>query len=161
MSISAALPDEGTASPSQGLDGAAAGGAGPAYPAESPASPPVLSAPPLVDPAALQDLGVQLDSPSVAKGFARDYARMWDQRYRCLASALDRRDPAGSLEAVLSLKTSSTMVGGVQLARIAGELEEAVRGGDMERASSLLGDLAESGSDTVDELQYSYILWDS
>ena len=31
----------------------------------------------------------------------------------------------------------------------------------MELASSLLGDVAESGSETVDELQYSYILWDS
>ena len=116
---------------------------------------------PLVDPAALQDLGVQLESPSVAKGFARDYAKMWDQRYNALASALDRRDQAGSLEAVLSLKTSSTMVGGVQLARLAEELEAAVRGGDMDRASTLLGEVAESGDETVDELQYSYILWES
>ncbi|KQN95458.1 hypothetical protein ASE96_02145 [Arthrobacter sp. Leaf69] len=114
-----------------------------------------------MDPAALQDLGVQLESPSVAKGFARDYAKMWDQRYNALASALDRRDQAGSLEAVLSLKTSSAMVGGVQLARLAGELEAAVRGGDMDRAGTLLGEVAESGSETVDELQYSYILWES
>ncbi len=109
-------------------------------PEPSPAEqrPAVPDVAPLVDPAALQDLGAQLESPSVAKGFARDYARMWDQRYNCLASALDRRDEAGSLEAVLSLKTSSAMVGGVQLARLAGELEDAVRGGDMDRASSLL-----------------------
>lgn len=140
MSFPAALPDDDTAS---------------AFPAQDPPTPP------LVDPAALQDLGTQLDSPSVAKGFARDYARMWEQRYRCLASALDRRDQAESLEAVLSLKTSSAMVGGVQLAGLAGELEAAIRGGDMDRASSLLGNVAESGSDTVDELQYSYILWDS
>lgn len=131
--------------------GAFPGGAAPAAPEEAP----------LVDPAALQDLGAQLDSPSVAKGFARDYAKMWDQRYNCLASALDRRDRAGSLEAVLSLKTSSAMVGGVQLARLAGELEDAVRGGDMERASSLLAEIAESGSETVDELQFSYILRES
>ncbi|KUM33815.1 hypothetical protein AR539_11675 [Arthrobacter sp. EPSL27] len=113
---------------------------------------------PLVDPAALQDLSAQLESPSVAKGFARDYAKLWDQRYSCLASALGRRDEAGSLDAALSLKTSSAMVGGVQLARLAGELEDAIRGGDMERASSLLEDIAASGSETVDELQYSYIL---
>ena len=130
---------------------AAAGGSGLTVP----------DAAPLVDPAALQDLGVQLESPSVAKGFARDYAKMWDQRYNALASALDRRDQAGSLEAVLSLKTSSAMVGGVQLTRLAGELEAAVRGGDMDRARTLLGQVAESGSETVDELQYSYILWES
>ena len=31
----------------------------------------------------------------------------------------------------------------------------------MDRAGSLLGEVAESGSETVDELQYSYILWES
>jgi HPt (histidine-containing phosphotransfer) domain-containing protein len=143
-------PDDGDANTAF-TPGAFPGGAAPAVPDVAP----------LVDPAALQDLGVQLESPTLAKGFARDYAKMWDQRYNCLSSALDRRDEAGSLEAVLSLKTSSAMVGGVQLARLAGELEQAVRGGDMERASSLLGEVAESGSETVDELQYSYILWDS
>jgi len=143
-------PDDGDANTAFS-PGAFPGGAGPAVPDVAP----------LVDPAALQDLGAQLDSPSVAKGFARDYAKMWDQRYKCLASALDRRDEAGSLEAVLSLKTSSAMVGGVQLARLAGELEDAVRGGDMDRASALLGEVAESGSETVEELQYSYILWES
>jgi hypothetical protein len=143
-------PDDGDASAAL-TPGTFPGGAGPGAPDVAP----------LVDPGALQDLGAQLDSPSVAKGFARDYARMWDKRYSCLASALDRRDEAGSLEAALSLKTSSAMVGGVQLARLAGELEVAVRGGDMERASSLLGDIAESGSETVGELQFSYILWES
>ena len=143
-------PDDGDSSAAFS-PGLFPGGAGPA----------AREVAPLVDPAALQDLGAQLESPSVAKGFARDYAKMWDQRYSCLASALDRRDEAGSLEAALSLKTSSAMVGGVQLAGLAGELEEAVRGGDMDRAGSLLAEIAESGSDTVDELQYSYILWES
>ena len=143
-------PDDGDTSAAYS-PGAFPGGAGPAAP----------EAAPLVDPAALQDLGAQLESPTLAKGFARDYAKMWDQRYRCLASALDRRDEAGSLEAVLSLKTSSAMVGGVQLARLAGELENAVRGGDMDRASSLLAEVAASGSETLDELQYSYIIWES
>ncbi|MGO4190662.1 Hpt domain-containing protein [Arthrobacter sp. YAF17] len=143
-------PDDGDASAAFS-PGLFPGGAGPAAPEVAP----------LVDPAALQDLGAQLESPSVAKGFARDYAKMWDQRYSCLASALDRRDEAGSLEAALSLKTSSAMVGGLQLAGLAGDLEEAVRGGDMARAGSLLAEIAESGSETVDELQYSYILWES
>ena len=95
-----------------------------------------------MDPAALQDLGAQLENPAVAKGFARDYARMWDQRYRSLASALERGDLAGSMDAVLSLKTSSAMVGGLRLAQLAGELENALRAGDMGRALSLLLDVA-------------------
>lgn len=116
---------------------------------------------PLVDPAALQDLGVQLDSPAVAKGFARDYTKMWDQRYRSLASALERGDLAGSMDAVLSLKTSSAMVGGLRLAQLAGELEGALRAGNIDHALSLLHDVAERGDETVDELQFSYVLWDS
>lgn len=116
---------------------------------------------PLVDPAALQDLGAQLDNPAVAKGFARDYTRMWDQRYRTLASALERGDLAGSMDAVLSLKTSSAMVGGLRLAQLAGELENALRAGDIGRALSLLRDVAARGGETVDELQFSYVLWDS
>jgi HPt (histidine-containing phosphotransfer) domain-containing protein len=114
-----------------------------------------------VDPAALQDLGAQLDSPAVAKGFARDYTKMWDQRYRTLASALERGDLAGSMDAVLSLKTSSAMVGGLRLAQLAGELENALRASDMGHAQALLRDVAERGGETVDELQFSYVLWDS
>jgi len=153
MSLPSASPDDGTASfrlASIGSD-----------PEAAPAAPPCVDAPPLVDPAALQDLGAQLDSPSVAKGFARDYTRMWDQRYRSLASALKRGDHAGSMDAVLSLKTSSAMVGGLRLAQLAGELEDAIRAGDMDRALSLLGDVAERGDETVDELQFSYVLWES
>lgn len=119
------------------------------------------TAPPLVDPAALQDLGAQLDSPAVAKGFARDYTKMWDQRYQTLASALENGDLARSMDAVLSLKTSSEMVGGLRLAQLAGELETALRAGDMGHALVLLRDVAERGDETVDELQFSYVLWDS
>lgn len=134
---------------------ASPGGAGLALGAAGAPAPPKL-----VDPAALQELGVQFDSPAVAKDFARDYAKMWDRRYGTLASAVDRRDQAAALDAALSLKTSSAMVGGVHLAQLAGELEAAVRDGDMDHAQSLLGALAESGGETVDELQFSYVLRD-
>jgi hypothetical protein len=114
----------------------------------------------LVDPAALQDLGVQLDSAAVAQGFARDYARMWDRRYAALATALDRRDQSAALDAVLSLKTSSSMVGGLLLAELAGELEELIRAGQLPQAASRLGDVAARGNATVDELQFAGLLLD-
>ena len=139
-----------------------------AAPATSPGDPCALKDPthavdpaPLVDPAALQDLGDQLENPALAKGFARDYAKMWDQRYAALASALERRDLPGSLDAVLSLKTSSVMVGGLRLAQLAGELEGVLKAGDMDRALSLLLDVAQRGGETLDELQFSYVLWES
>lgn len=114
-------------------------------------------APPLVDPSALQELGSQLDSPAVAKGFARDYTNMWDRRYRSLASSLDSGDDAAAMDAVLSLKTSSAMVGGVRLAELARELEAAIRVGDADLARLLLREVADSGNETVDELQLSYL----
>ena len=109
--------------------------------------------PPLVDPAALRELGSQLDSPAVAQGFAKDYASMWNQRYRSLATSLESGDEAAALDAVLSLKTSSAMVGGVRLAGLARELEAAIRVRDAERARLLLNEVAESGNETVGELQ--------
>lgn len=163
-----AAPDDGDASAALSPE-ASPGGAGLSVPSAvdvpemlAPALPGGLAfVPPLVDPAALQDLGVQLDDPGVAKDFARDYTKMWQQRYSSLASALAGSDEVAALDAVLSLKTSSEMVGGIRLARLAAELEQAVRGGDMERARSLLGEVAERGSETVDELQFSYVLWES
>lgn len=113
--------------------------------------------PPLVDPAALQELGSQLESPAVAKGFARDYTNMWEGRYQSIASSLGSGDEAAALDAVLSLKTSSAMVGGVRLAGLARELEDAIRVRDADRARLLLQEVAESGHETVDELQFSYL----
>ena len=100
MSLPSACPDDGEASialaptTSPGLPAPAltASGAPVTFPEVLPEAlqeviPEDLPPAPLVDPAALQDLGAQLDNPAVAKGFARDYTRMWDQRYRTLASA--------------------------------------------------------------------------
>ena len=111
------------------------------------------TAPPLVDPAALQELGSQLDSTAVAEGFARDYSNMWGQRYQSLALSLESGDEAAALDAVLSLRTSSAMVGGVRLAMKAKELEDAIRVRDDNLARSLLREVAESGNEPVDELQ--------
>ncbi|WP_253906652.1 Hpt domain-containing protein [Arthrobacter sp. I3] len=167
MSLPSACPDDGdagialapTTSPGLPAPALTASSAAAAFPEVIPEDLPPAA--PLVDPAALQDLGAQLENPAVAKGFARDYTRMWDQRYRSLASALERGDLAGSMDAVLSLKTSSAMVGGLRLAQLAGELENALRAGDIGRALSLLHDVAARGGETVDELQFSYVLWDS
>src|SRR6478736_6174903 len=89
-----------------------------------------------------------------------DAAPLVDQRYDALATALDRRDQAAALDAVLSLKTSSSMVGGLRLAELAAELEEVIRSGSLSQAASRLGDVAARGNETVDELQFSYILWE-
>ena len=147
-------PDDGDATTGLSAE-ASPGGAGLAPTADRDTIPD--TAPPLVDPTALQELGSQLDSPAVAKGFARDYTNMWDRRYKSLATSLGSGDEAAALDAVLSLKTSSAMVGGVRLAGLARELEDAIRVRDADLARSLLQEVAESGNETVDELQFSYL----
>ncbi|MDP9982098.1 HPt (histidine-containing phosphotransfer) domain-containing protein [Pseudarthrobacter oxydans] len=147
-------PDDGDATIGLSAD-ASPGGAGLA-PAGAKDTGPDMT-PPLVDPTALQELGSQLESPAVARGFARDYTNMWNRRYQSLASSLGSGDEAAALDAVLSLKTSSAMVGGVRLAGLARELEDAIRVRDANRARLLLQEVAESGNETVDELQFSYL----
>lgn len=110
---------------------------------------------PLVDPAALQDLGAGLDNPAAARDFARDYIKMWDHRHRSLAAALEQGDEIEALDAALSLKISSAMAGGIRLSRLAADIEEAIRGGDLDRARSFLPEVAEHGRETMDELQAS------
>lgn len=113
---------------------------------------------PLVDPAVLEDLEEQLAGPDIASRFARDYAGMWGQRQRCLQAAVERQDRAAALDAVISLKVSSAMVGGVRLARLAERLEVTIRGeGGLEGSRAILALVADHGSATVKELQDRYL----
>ena len=113
---------------------------------------------PLLDLAAFQLLEDQLDNPLIARSFASDFAKLWTLRYEALAGAVERGDEAGALDAILSLKTSSTMVGGVRLALLAGQFEEHIRNGDISDLRSLLAAVAECGHATVLELRGSYVL---
>jgi hypothetical protein len=115
---------------------------------------------PLVDLAVLQDLADQLAHPAVAQNFARDYATLWTQRYQKLAAAVDRQDVAAALDAVISMKIASAMVGGLRLARLAERLEEFIRRGDLEHGHALIAAVELHGSATVKELQETYILAD-
>ena len=91
---------------------------------------------PIVDPAALQELGSQLDAlpwPRVRPGLHQDVG----PALQSLANSLTAGRGA-HLDAVLSLKTSSAMVGGVRPGRARRELEDAIRVRDADRAQLLL-----------------------
>ena len=100
----------------------------------------------------------ELDGPELALRFARDYAAMWDQRYSRLAAAVQNQDRAAALDAVISLRITSAMVGGLRLARLAEVLEDVIRQGDFGQGQALLERVAEHGDRTVSELQANYIL---
>lgn len=113
---------------------------------------------PLVDAGILEDLEDQLNGSELAVRFARDYAAMWDQRYTRLAAAVQSEDRTAALDAIISLKITSAMVGGVRLARLAEMLEKVIRQGDFGRGQSLMERVAHNGDRTVSELQANYIL---
>jgi HPt (histidine-containing phosphotransfer) domain-containing protein len=83
---------------------------------------------PLLDPAALDRLRDELDDDEgVWKVFVRNFIAQLPQRTEKLRLALTTGDLPGSLDAVLSLKTSSQMVGAERLAQFALGLERLVR----------------------------------
>lgn len=113
---------------------------------------------PLVDSAVLADLEEQLDGTELALRFARDYAAMWSQRCAKLAAAVKVQDMDAALDAVISLKITSAMVGGLRLARLAELLESVIRQGNFDHGQILMKRVAEDGDQTVSELHATYIL---
>lgn len=113
---------------------------------------------PILDLAEFQLFEDQLDNPRIARDFARDFVRLWEARHQALATAVERGDVSAALDAVLSLRTSSAMLGGSRLAVQATRVEEHIYNGDLVRARPLLHDLEECGARTVQELKGSYVL---
>ena len=111
---------------------------------------------PLLDPAVLRELEDQLGGPEIAVGFARDYATLWGRRQGHLIAAVERQDRERALDAVISLKVSSAMVGGLRMALLAEAVEAFIRSGDFPGGRALEM-LAHHGGATVNELQVSYI----
>ncbi|WP_138442262.1 Hpt domain-containing protein [Sinomonas susongensis] len=103
---------------------------------------------PLVDPTALRVLAEDV-GPESAASFARDFVRIWPRRRDNLTAALKQDDYDGALDAALSLRTSSTMVGASQLAGLACELERRLRADGTAAAARLLPAVVECGERTV------------
>jgi hypothetical protein len=112
---------------------------------------------PLVDAVVLQSLEDELGQRQMAWNFANDYAAMWGVRQRCLLDSIEREDRVAALDAVISLKVSSAMVGGLRLERLAETLETTIRRGDLRDGATLLALIALHGQATVKELQLRYL----
>jgi HPt (histidine-containing phosphotransfer) domain-containing protein len=83
---------------------------------------------PLLDPAVLVRLREELDDDEgVWKVFVQNFIAHLPQRTERLRQTLTTGDLKGAMEAVLSLKTSSQMVGAERLAGMALNLEQAIR----------------------------------
>lgn len=111
---------------------------------------------PVLDAAVLNDLEIEIAHTGLARNFAVDYVSMWEQRLDRLSAAVAYEDRAAALDAAISLKVSSAMVGGMRLARLAETLEAAIRAGVLHDRERLMAWVAESGRATVGELRLRY-----
>lgn len=112
---------------------------------------------PLIDLGVLRDLEQQVGDPSVAQSFVRDFIRIWDHRYTRLAQAVEAGDMEARMDAVLSVKASSSMAGAARLAHLAAGFELLIRDGDLTVAALLPG-IRTCGEETIKEFLSSYIL---
>lgn len=107
---------------------------------------------PLVDPGVLRNLAESLDSPDIASRFGSDFVAMWELRRSRLAAALARNDLPAAVDAVISLRVASTMVGAHRLAWLARQVEDGVNRGDFVVARGFMAQLETCGAETVAEL---------
>ena len=109
-----------------------------------------------VDADVLRDLEEQLAGPSVVQRFIHDYVSLWQRRHETLAAAIERQDAEAALDAAISLKVSSSMVGGTPLARLAQKLQETIQAGNFPAGEELLSAVGVCGRATVNELVAGY-----
>jgi HPt (histidine-containing phosphotransfer) domain-containing protein len=82
----------------------------------------------LVDRTVLTALQAELGGDEAIIGaFVRNYVALLPWRVSRLHRALENRDMEDAMDAVLSLKTSSHMVGAICMSRLATELEISIR----------------------------------
>jgi len=105
-----------------------------------------------VDAGVLRDLEEQLAGPAIVQRFIHDYVSLWQRRHETLAGAIERQDTEAALDAAISLKVSSSMVGGTPLARLAQNLQEVIRAGNFPAGEELLSAVGACGRATVKEL---------
>ena len=113
--------------------------------------------PPLVDRKVLHKLEEEFEDPGPAHSFVRDFVAFWDERYLRLAETVKRHDEAASLDALLSVRIASAMIGAVRLARLAADLESSLKRGHLEAVAEALPQMKDCGDATVRKLTTKYI----
>ncbi|UCR88409.1 Hpt domain-containing protein [Mycetocola spongiae] len=106
--------------------------------------------PPLLDPDELDRLCAALNGDHEAcHAFVLSFCERWPQRLKTLRDSVENIQIVGALDAALSLKTSSAMLGALHLNALSGHIEDALRESDRERAGHLLTQIREVGERTV------------
>jgi hypothetical protein len=106
--------------------------------------------------ATLDQLEEELADHGLMRRFAADYAALWNLRLERLAAAVEVQDQDEALEAAISIKVSSAMIGGLRLVRLAEALEQSIRIDVLQDTQMMLAMMAESGRATVREIHLRY-----
>jgi hypothetical protein len=97
------------------------------------------------DPSALDRLALDVADRPFMVTFAHTYRRLLPQRVRRLVTAISEGDLDGALDATLSLRVASAIVGAHELVEMASHLEDRIRTGDLagaDRGARLVPDAA-------------------
>lgn len=95
-----------------------------------------------IAPERLRSLIAAVDSTGIAADFVTTYLDMLPGRIRRIQEAVNNSDHSAAMDAVLSLKVTSSMAGAVVLERLCQTLETALRNSLLEEASSIAGRLS-------------------
>ncbi|WP_017197699.1 Hpt domain-containing protein [Arthrobacter sp. M2012083] len=112
----------------------------------------------LVDPTVLTELQAELGGDhNIISAFVRNYAKLLPWRVDRLRHALEKLDMEDAMDAILSLKTSSHMVGAICMSRLATELEISIRllpnAAHMDELRPLVNEIGHFVSATIRELE--------
>ncbi|MFT4469179.1 hypothetical protein ACMX2H_04645 [Arthrobacter sulfonylureivorans] len=110
---------------------------------------------PLVVDSVLEKLSTDLGDHdgSMRRRFITNYVELWEHRYGRVSGAVLARDAEDAMDAILSLKISSSMVGAGRLGRMAEHFEGLVQGELFDAAATLLDELRACGMSTTAQLR--------
>lgn len=103
----------------------------------------------VIDRHIFEQLSSELGSPEAARRLVARYLELLDGRIGRLAGACEADDDSAAMDAVLSLKVSSAMVGAVALRDLAAQVEDCLRGGGCTAARGTLERVRCGGFDTA------------
>lgn len=113
---------------------------------------------PLVSHEVLDALEQELEDPEAYATYVRLNHGLWPARHQRLVEAIRAGDATGAMDAVLSLRSASQMIGAMQLAELALTAEHALRDGRLRAAEELLKDLEVCGAATMKQISREYSL---
>ena len=118
----------------------------------------VIASLPLVCIATLHSLEESLDGQqSLCRNFVCRYVEMWPGRFERLRVAVMAGHHAEAMDAALSLRSSSLMVGAAQVGELSTDLIRLLEGGRHAEATKKLAMLGRCGNQTACQLTSSYV----